>query len=440
METRGGSTYVHGFHSWGTEGTVVTHDGAFAYQRVYDEHHTIVLWCIPLSGNFNPTTDNTLSSSSGRLDTLDLADGATAVLDREQYVVTTSSSETLYVPATTVVRTAFQMCVLARDEKWLPNLHSVLRGRFTADKVPETALLHAQQLCVMLADRMALCYRRSVVGDPQSYGALLRPLMGWYVALTTRLPDSWHLILVRVLTNLRKLIWKQGPRLVTSWAWKTVRVPTYEVHWDQVCAKLVDAQNGLRVKQPFRNPGATLVAAPPRQPSSTACPNQGQSACGDREASTSSSTKTSPGPSDGGSAKAPAVPSLPKCSYTGKVADKANGRPRCFYWKNPACRCSAVSRDSTNLPSAPKSDARRLGRGSGGHSQKKKSAGSHAPLANRANFRGPTRQFQLPAGTCDVSDRQTQPPVLQVQPDVARTRVLETQREPVVDRPRTLTV
>lgn len=232
MSTEGGSRYFHGFHSWGDEGTAVTTSGAFSYQRVYDDHHSIVLWCVPLSGKFIPSRDNTLASSAGHCTRFPLSNGVTATLDADNYNISRPDGTSERVSASTITRVAFQMAGALRDAKWGESLNSILRGRFVADKQPMTCLIEAQQLCVRLADTYALTLERSLVGDPAQYGFLWRNVLRVFLAFTRLLPTS---LTGLGSTLVRYLLEAVGGRTTNvSWMWSHIKVPTYEVFWDQV--------------------------------------------------------------------------------------------------------------------------------------------------------------------------------------------------------------
>ncbi|APG76594.1 hypothetical protein 1 [Wenling tombus-like virus 5] len=304
MTVKGGFTYTHGYHSWGAEGTVCTRDGAFRYTRVYDNHHSVILWCCPLAGSFTPSRDNELVSSVGVVDHLVCGDGTNAAVSGGKYVFQAGNRTLGTVLASTIVRVAYQMATGARDEKWLSNLRNLLRGRFTADKQDENLLPHAADVCVQLADRMGTTYTNSVLGDPSSYSFIVRPFVRYAAA-------AWHLVPAPVAACLRwattcvaQVTYVRSP--LTAWAWSTVNVPSYEVFWDQ----LATVNPSRPVPGPFPATGAGSSAAPAQQPHSL--PGKDDGASGSRDPEKSSCGSTPAAPSTGGQPKpAAALPPQP---------------------------------------------------------------------------------------------------------------------------------
>lgn len=259
MHVEGGCDYFHGFHSWQQEGLVVSKSGAFSYQRVYDEHHTIVLWCVPVSGNFSPARDNTLRSSACHNARFQLNSGVTAALDGFAYRFEGPQMPPTEVDAATITRVAFQMSLVPRDEKWESNLNSVLRGRFTADKQDFLAIAPAAQLCVLLADLFAVTNRRSLVTNPATLSPFARFMYRLIINLTAHSPSVVQSLL-SYLQDRALAVLSHRTRF-TSWAWNDVPLPNYEIFWDQIAVKSVEANR--RPKQPFRDAGE---ANPPRTP------------------------------------------------------------------------------------------------------------------------------------------------------------------------------
>nr|WBY66466.1 MAG: putative methyltransferase [Eriocheir sinensis noda-like virus] len=368
MSTRGGCDYFHGFHSWRQEGVVCNADGAFTYHRVYDDHHSIVLWCVPLSGRFNPLSDNTLASSAGHLTKYQMSNGATAVLDGVNFVIDTPGLAQATVSAETIIRTAFQMSQATRDEKWAANLNSILRGRFTADKQPQTALPQASELAVQLADTFAVSNRMSVIGDPKSYGVIPRFCLRVFLNSTKYMPDFLTGGVTSMVLAVRRLIFGAPVSILTSWAWNSISLPAYEVFWDEVMAKRVEANKPP--KQPFRVAGAATPAAPPQQPGGAPLQDGRKPSRRDRKASAGSGAQAPPQPST----THQAAPSIPVRTRSPSPGDPAH------------------------LPATTRANASGVAPGGRAHRGPKKGAGAPSAMARRRDPRRPTGQHPLPTG------------------------------------------
>lgn len=403
MTTRGGTTYTHGFHSWGQEGTVVTSDGAFSYQRIFDEDKSIVLWCCPLHGEFDPHKDNTLVSSAGHNSVFEMNNGATAVLDGEHYLFTAPGLAPTKVAARTLYRVAFQMSLAVRDAKWLPNLNSLLRGRFTADKQPEIALAMCQELTVMLADQMSVCFRSSAIEDPASLGIIKRICARLFLRATQHMPHPVVGVLTRLARYTRAAVFTRGPRFApTSWTWSHVSLPTYEVFWSQVCTSRLDAQQKL--KQPFRDPGAAVAASPALQPRSSPGLNRRQPGGRNREASAGSGTQTTPQPRSTNRGT-PAVP---------------DGTTR------------HATRDPAHLPATTPCNAARVVVSRPRYSKKTKSARTRTSLARSSVSERSPRQHGVRSGApANQRGQSTHQPSAAHHPAASRNRFLEPSREPM---------
>ncbi|APG76578.1 hypothetical protein 1 [Wenling tombus-like virus 4] len=300
FQTRGGLKYTHGYHAWENEGTICTTEGTLRYYRVYEAHGSIIIYACPVAGEYTPRVDNTLCSTAGSADAYKLNNGVEAHVKGD--VVQVGDHE---ISKDTLYRVAYQMSLLPRDEKWLPNCSSVLRGRFTADEMPASALHDSLQFVVMLADRMAVSYRQSMIGDPQSYNFLMRRVLLLVLNLTSRLPDTLSAPIVAAFRSFRRFLSGKSPRhALSSWMWTVHRVPTYEVMWDNVAAMLIDPKKPNSAKQPFPFSGATAVAPTVEQPSGDTSQDEGKPACRDRKESSSSCSPPSPGSSGVGKSQA----------------------------------------------------------------------------------------------------------------------------------------
>jgi hypothetical protein len=357
---RGGTNYFHGYHSWQHEGMVVSKSGAFSYQKVLTRDHSIVLWCVPVAGHYNPDVDNSLTSSEGEYSCFKLSGGITATLSQDKFLLCGPGGTTNEIGAPTVYRVAFQMSTAPRDDKWHTNLAAILRGRFTADQQPSLHLAEAQELCVMLADRMSLYYRRSAIGDPHSYGFISRILFRLIVNLQMVLPATFEDCLTMVTRKLRSALHRRGPRHPLKWMWVDIKLPTYEVFWDQVMTMSVEARKAPR--QPFPVTGAAAAAPPPVQSSSPTSSDGGKPDGGDRKTSVRRGAQTPP---PVGGASSPAGPS--------------------------SLSSSSEPDDPAHLPATTKANPPTLAKQGASNSAPKKGSGRKSPLASKSSGRGSGR-------------------------------------------------
>lgn len=269
FKTDGGTSYNHGYHYWKDEGQCVTERGAFSYYKVGTFGNSIIILAQPMSGRFDPTTDNNLGSSVNRNTSIRLANGVVASLEGDKYVFPSITGD-VSIDAETVMRIAFQMCYAVRDGKWLTSLHSIIRARFVADKQAMTHLACVQEIVVQLADRMAVSVGRSWLVDPDQYSGPLRLALRVLLPLYHCLPFTGNSLVESIALRVARLLFGTKPSS-RAWSWNIRSLPAYEVLWPQVLA--FHAAMKKAPKQPFPNGGQANPA--PANPNGSGLPGNG---------------------------------------------------------------------------------------------------------------------------------------------------------------------
>ncbi|APG76133.1 hypothetical protein 1 [Beihai tombus-like virus 19] len=323
MTVRGGESYVHNYHRWQNEGTVATTSGAFRYDRVFTSDHSIVLYCVPVSGDYRVKTS--LGRKAHRIEDIKVASGHPLIVSRGQLLV-----DGVGYDVSMLMTVAFSQSTAARDDKWLANLKSVLRAKLTAAEANNLHIDVVQEVVVKLADQMALDAPISVItGDPANLSWFQRYVLRWLMWSGLAAPKAIARFLQWAVPRVSDWLAGRSPLTARmSGAWTEVRVPTYEVVWAQVQTVLTDTRRSAT--QPFRVPRQDAPAALPQSDNRPARTHRGEPDRRDREegASGGAAAPSRPGPVERRSKPVSHGPARPAAGASGGGRGGSGGSDR----------------------------------------------------------------------------------------------------------------
>lgn len=223
MTTDDGTPFVHGFHDWRNEGTVIGKNRAFVYTRVLKHLDTCVYFCYPASGVYARSDPNAMSKT--RSDALPMIDGCKVIRDADEYVFSRVGFE-YRVSVEPVDETAATMSTAIRDDKWFDTLRSCLIGKLKANRSDMTQLALVLRLTAWVSDINAVYtvpFATCLSGHPVDF----RPFdIIWY-----RFVLWGRKILPTAVVAL--LYWWVETKTYArygEWTFPKVIVPTYEVY------------------------------------------------------------------------------------------------------------------------------------------------------------------------------------------------------------------
>jgi len=278
MQSAGGSSYVHGYHHWGPEGVLISHDKALHYRRLgFVDKYTMVLLVWPSSGTYYRNDPLNLRSSAGMVAAADCSGGVTAVRTtvgdgKLVFSFRKGGEEIGQVPAATIIRSAHALSTLARGERYRATSDSIVRSRFVADEADLNLLQYATALVSQLSDEMATntAYDSWITGSPSDLSWLHRRVLGLLIAACNR-----RGVLFSASRSI--FLWFVGSNRqhsLTPWAWSDIRVPMYDVVPPKEKLETIENTSPSR---PFPSGGQGDVAGP--APPNSDVPRQDSEQC-----------------------------------------------------------------------------------------------------------------------------------------------------------------
>jgi len=263
MQSAGGSSYVHGYHHWGPEGVLLSHDKALHYRRLgFVDKYTMVLLVWPASGTYYRNDPLNLRSSAGMVAATDCSGGVTAIRasvgdGKLVFSFRKGGEEIGQVPAATIIRSAHALSTLARGERYRATSDSIVRSRFVADEADLNLLQYATALVSKLSDEMATntAYDSWITGSPSDLSWLHRRMLGFLIAACNRRG-------ILSTAARRVFLWAVGSsrqHSLTPWAWSDTRVPMYDVVPPKEKLETIENTSPSR---PFPSGGQGDVAGP----------------------------------------------------------------------------------------------------------------------------------------------------------------------------------
>lgn len=258
MTPDNGTPYLnHPFHNWGTEGSVVSQDGAFVYVKLGDYGETSVYYCHPSDGVYSVSDPNSLTTKFyGALPNIL---GSNVEFDDVLRVYRFSNRDNATVfdlDKGLVDEVAIAMASCIRDAKYPDTLRSYLSGKMRAKNVDMSLLEYAYGLCSYLSDVHAVKtvpFASCIMGHPVHFR--------WYDIVYYKVV-IYLTYFSRILgDNLRNRIMSNSMlRKCAPWLFMTVRVPSYETYVNQLEAKFGTGLRGKFNKTQFRSEATPIVS------------------------------------------------------------------------------------------------------------------------------------------------------------------------------------
>jgi hypothetical protein len=229
MKTRGGDVYDHAFHVWRDEGIIFGTKSVAHYYRIGDYGNSSVFYAYPADGDFKPSDPSCLRTVE-KVYAYPLGDHIVATQTDDTYVFTRGGRKLGSAPVGSIVRSAVTMSLAPRGDTYAPNLTSLVRGRFNADKLDLVVLPCAIELTAKISDDLALRYGHKFHHLPLNVVG-----MTWYNRIMYRLAIHAMDVLPDMFARFPAAVWdklvgKRAAEALMPWAWHEFTTPNYEVH------------------------------------------------------------------------------------------------------------------------------------------------------------------------------------------------------------------
>nr|UGO57494.1 MAG: hypothetical protein 1 [Riboviria sp.] len=352
MSTRGGAEYSHPHHGWKDEGFIMSGSNVVNYQ-IIGEYGTFSAYILyPANGSYTPIDPARLICTRGveLSRPLSLGDNRTAILSGSNYHVIDNEVDVGVLPATTVLRAAYSMFLVSRTATYAQNLASIVRSRFTQDKLDHALLPVATLLVSTIADKLALRDGHRIVMLPETVVG-----MSLYTRLMSKVIIYCYNSLPQSCSSLAAGVFRRalGASIESSWLpwlWRDIVTPNYEVHVPQKSSGQAEMGKRAKPTQPFRGAGSECHAGPSDDNKRVAGKHVGKSSSlrGDKGVVREIPTSPIPVPKRKGKVSSPAPnpkagPSVTKESNrstsrgdgVARLPTKGQSKPRKTHPKNP---------------------------------------------------------------------------------------------------------
>lgn len=274
MTTRSGTTYKHGYHNWKSEGVIVARSGAIRYRRVYSFGNSIIIYAFPVTGDFLPNDPDALTTSVPL--TTSHIDSRTCYKFSPQdnvYKFIRNNQVITTFPAETIIRCAYMLSQVKRDEKFHATMNATIRTRMAADQVDLTYLPEATLIIGDLADKQVLDYNHKyslLMQDVTNLTIKQRLGAKLYIWILRRAPGMVQTVLMRIFHTL---LGHNKDHSLLPFLWTERAIQNYEVI-DRFTGEL--NQLRLSAQNPFRAAGLAGGAAANPPPNGVPGPNPNQ--------------------------------------------------------------------------------------------------------------------------------------------------------------------